>query len=42
MPTGYGILPCAGGLLDQPYRMMEFFDIFFYTEREVAFQKLNA
>ncbi len=42
MPTGYGVLPYAGGLLDQPYRMMTFFEIFFQSERTVAFQNLNS
>jgi len=26
--TGLAILPEPGGLLDQPYRLMEFFDLF--------------
>lgn len=31
---GYGILPYEGGLLDQPYRTMEFFEIFLNIDRE--------
>lgn len=42
MPTGYSILPWDGGLMDQPYRMWEFFEIFFNAERDVAFKKLNS
>ncbi len=42
MPTGYGVLPYAGGIMDQPYRMMTFFEIFFSEERRVAFQNLNS
>lgn len=42
LPSGYGILPWDGGLMDQPYRMWEFFEIFFNTERAEAFKKLNS
>lgn len=41
-PTGFGILPYAGGIYDQPYRMMEFFEIFFATERSEAFHNLSS
>jgi hypothetical protein len=34
-PTGWAVLPEAGGLLDQPYRLMEFFSIFVRAERHV-------
>jgi hypothetical protein len=32
-PTGYSILPNAGGLLDQPHYLMELFDAFMDGER---------
>lgn len=42
LPTGYGVMPYAGGVFDQPYRMMEFFDIFFITERNEAFRNMSS
>jgi len=36
--TGYSILPMPGGLLDQPYRLMEFF-AFFRDGDSMATQK---
>lgn len=34
-PTGWSVLPDPGGLLDQPYRLMEFFSIFMRAERHI-------
>lgn len=34
-PTGYSQLPEPGGMLDQPYRLMEFFSLFMRAERHV-------
>jgi len=41
-PTGFGVLPYDGGIYDQPYRMMEFFEIFFASERNEAIRNLNS
>lgn len=41
-PTGFGVLPYGGGINDQPYRMMEFFEIFFAAERNAAFHNLSS
>lgn len=41
MPTGYSVLPYEGGVMDQPYRMMAYFDIFFHVERDEAFKNLS-
>lgn len=40
-PTGFHSLPVEGGLLDQPHRMMEFFNIFLNAERKSAYKSLN-
>lgn len=40
-PTGYSVLPEPGGILDQPYRLIEFFEIFLRAERRVAFRIIN-
>jgi hypothetical protein len=37
-PTGLAHLPEAGGMLDQPYRLMFLFDLFLEGERS-AFNK---
>ncbi len=36
-PTGLIQLPYAGGVMDQPYRLMEYFDIFLAEERSLFF-----
>jgi len=41
-PTGFTILPYAGGVEDQPHRMMTFFEIFLATERSEAFKSLKT
>ena len=41
-PTGFGVLPFNGGVYDQPYRMMEFFEIFFNEERKAAFNNISS
>lgn len=38
-PAGYSVLPYEGGLLDQPHRLMEFFDEFMQGERRAFFSK---
>jgi hypothetical protein len=40
-PTGYHSLPVKGGLLDQPYRLMEFFTAFLGAERRTAYKLLS-
>lgn len=42
LPTGYHHFPEDGGLFDQPYRLMEFLDIFYNVERSEAYRKLNS
>lgn len=37
-PTGYHALPERGAILDQPYRLMEFFDEFMAGERLAFFR----
>lgn len=37
-PTGYHYLPNEGGMLDQPYRLMEFFGEFMSGERLAFFR----
>jgi hypothetical protein len=37
-PTGYHALPQMGGILDQPYRLMEFFGEFMSGERQAFFR----
>lgn len=37
-PQGLAILPCEGGLLDQPHRLMMFFEEFLDGER-LAFSR---
>jgi hypothetical protein len=37
-PTGYALLPEEGSLLDQPYRLMEFFGEFMDGERLAFFR----
>jgi hypothetical protein len=36
-PTGYDHLPYEGGVMDQPYRLMEFFGEFMNGERRAFF-----
>jgi hypothetical protein len=38
---GYAVLPEEGGLMDQPYRMMEFFEIFMHAERQQQLTSLS-
>jgi hypothetical protein len=39
--TGYAVLPWDGGIMDQPYRMMEFFEIFMRSERNYMYANLT-
>ena len=39
--TGYSVLPWEGGMADQPYRMMVFFDAFQAGESEAFSQRVN-
>lgn len=39
--TGYGPLPEAGGLMDQPHRLMEFWDLFLQGDRAATFKSLS-
>lgn len=39
--TGYAVLPWEGGLLDQPYRVMEFFEAFMRAERRQTYDTLS-
>jgi hypothetical protein len=39
--TGFSILPEEGGLMDQPYRMMEFFEIFLAADRNHTYNTLS-
>lgn len=39
--VGFGSLPWAGGMLDQPYRMMEFFEMFLESERRTTYETLG-
>lgn len=39
--TGFGSLPNAGGLLDQPYRLMEFWSRFLEGDRSVTIKTLS-
>ena len=39
--TGYGPLPWAGGLLDQPYRLMEFWSFFLQGDRMATLKSLS-
>ena len=38
---GWSVLPEPGGLMDQPYRMFEFFEIFMRAERQATFVSLQ-
>jgi hypothetical protein len=40
-PSGYAQLPDPGGMLDQPYRLMEFFALFMRAERHVIAETLS-
>ena len=40
--TGLHSLPNAGGMLDQPYRLMEFFSLFQQGEQVATQKKLSA
>jgi hypothetical protein len=40
-PSGYSVLPSEGGLLDQSYRLMTFFDMFRLGESEAFDDRLN-
>jgi hypothetical protein len=40
-PTGYTVLPYDGGVLDQPYRLMEWFDAFMSGEKKNAYLQLK-
>lgn len=40
--SGYSALPCEGGMLDQPYRLMEFFALFRQGDNLAAQKKLNS
>lgn len=40
-PVGITSYPEAGGLLDQSYRMWEFFEIFLSAERQAVFNNLR-
>ena len=40
--TGLHSLPVEGGMLDQPYRLMEFFSLFQQGENVAAQKKLNS
>ena len=40
--TGLQSLPVEGGMLDQPYRLMEFFALFMQGDNLVAQKKLNS
>lgn len=40
-PTGYGVLPYEGGIMDQPNTLMIYFDIFLNAERKAAFDALK-
>lgn len=40
--SGLHSLPEEGGLLDQPYRLMEFFALFQYGDNVAAQKKLNS
>ena len=40
-PVGITSFPEPGGLLDQPYRMWEFFEIFLNAERKAVFDNLR-
>lgn len=39
--TGYGVLPEPGGLLDQPYRLMEFWSLFLDGDRIATLKSLS-
>lgn len=39
--TGFGSLPNSGGMLDQPYRLMEFWSRFLEGDRSVTFKTLS-
>lgn len=39
--TGYAVLPAAGGLLDQPYRLMEFWSLFMEGDRIATLKSLS-
>ena len=41
VPTGYGVLPYQGGLLDQPHYLVDLFTFFFAGDRSAAFRKLS-
>ena len=41
-PTGYNFLPEAGGMLDQPYRLMYLFDIFLDGERQAFAKQITS
>lgn len=40
-PTGYGVLPYEGGIMDQPHKLMIYFDIFLNAERKAVFDNLK-
>jgi hypothetical protein len=39
--TGYAVLPAPGGLLDQPYRLMEFWSLFMEGDRTATIKSLS-
>lgn len=39
--TGYAALPITGGMLDQPYRLMEFWSYFLEGDRLATFKNLS-
>lgn len=39
--TGLGVLPAEGGLLDQPYRLMEFFGAFRVADNTFTSKNLS-
>lgn len=40
-PSGYSVLPETGGLLDQPNKLMELFDVFMSGERIAAVKRFS-
>jgi hypothetical protein len=41
-PTGFTVLPEEGGMLDQPYRLMEYFGEFIRGERQAQYKELSS
>ncbi len=40
-PTGYTHLPLSGGMMDQPHRTMQFFEVFLNAERGASSKNLS-